>query len=106
MAIEYTFWDERLPEALIHFGEPLRFNGEPASAMEDTLKSALLEAMTTLQAKAIARNPGGFTLLATGRVGTGGFYQAGQRALARLRGRTYQAEHTALPAQGATQDES
>ncbi len=65
MAIEYPFWDERLPEALIHFGEPLHINGEPAAEVEQTLKAALLEAMTTLQTKAIARDPQAFTLLAT-----------------------------------------
>ncbi len=106
MAIEYPFWDERLPEALIHFGEPIRCNGEPAAALEAALTSALLEAMTILQTKAIARDPAAFTLLATGRVGTGGVYQAGQRALARLRGRTYQAAHTPHAVQGATQEES
>ena len=51
--------------------------------------------METLAAKAIARDPAAFEVLQQGRVGTGGFYQLGQKLLARLRGRAFQAEHTA-----------
>ena len=95
LAIEYTFWDERLPETLLHFGEPLRFNGESAEQVETALRGALLGAMETLESKAIARNPALFDVLQQGRVGTGGFYQFGQRIFARLSGRDFQAAHTA-----------
>jgi len=103
MAVEYTFWDERLPEVLMHFAEPIRVEGETADELEETLKAALLEAMETLKAKAIARDPAAFSVLLKGRAGVGGFYQLGQRAIARLRRRTYQPEHTAVAA--TTQDE-
>jgi 1-acyl-sn-glycerol-3-phosphate acyltransferase len=93
MAVEYTFWDERLPEVLLHFGEPIEGNG--STGMEDKLEAGLVEVMEQLRVKVEARDPAGFAVIATGRVGVGGFYQTGQRLLARLRGRKYQAEHTA-----------
>ena len=99
MAIEYTFWDERLPEVLLHFAEPICVRGESAAELDEVLKSALLAAMETLRSKAVARDPAGFAVIANGRVGTGGFYEAGQRMLAKLRGRRYQAEHTVFPSQ-------
>ncbi len=99
LAIEYPFWDERLPEALLHFGEPMRFDGERAEEIENVLRTALESAMETLAAKAVARDAAGFELLQRGSVGTGGFYQMGQRLWARLRGRAFQAEHTAVAAQ-------
>ena len=96
MAIEYPFWDERLPETLLHIGEPVTVAGESAQAIEDSLKTALSQAITELERMAIERNAGAFAVLQSGRVGTGGFYQLGQRFWARLRGRRFQAEHTAL----------
>jgi len=101
MAVEYTFWDERLPEVLMQFAEPIHVEGQTADELEETFKAALLDAMETLKAKAIARDPAAFTVLLKGRAGVGGFYQAGQRALARLRGRRYQAAHTAEPTKPA-----
>ena len=95
LAIEYTFWDERLPESLLHFGEPLRVDGQSAEEIDLALRDALSAAMEALAGKAIARDPAAFDVLQQGRVGTGGFYELGQRLVARLRGRTFQAEHTA-----------
>ena len=94
LAIEYTFWDERLPEVLLHFGEPVRVQGQTAAELDGVLLERLSAAMATLKGKAMARNAAGFAVLETGRVGTGGFYQFGQQMMARLRGRRYQAEHT------------
>ena len=96
LAVEYPFWDERLPETLLHFGEPMRFDGECAEVIEAALKTALEAAMETLAAKAVARDAAAFELLQSGTVGTGGFYQVGQRLWSRLRGREFQAEHTAV----------
>jgi 1-acyl-sn-glycerol-3-phosphate acyltransferase len=97
LAIEYPFWDERLPETLLHFGEPVHIIGQTAEETDRLLQSALLEAMQTLERKSIARNPAGFELLETGRVGTGGFFQFGQRLKALVTGRKYQPAHTPLP---------
>jgi 1-acyl-sn-glycerol-3-phosphate acyltransferase len=96
LAIEYTFWDERLPEALLHFGESVRVSGENVAEVQESLKTALLRTMEELEQMAVARSPDGFTLLRQGRAGVGGFYALGQRLMARLRGKRYQAEHTAF----------
>ena len=53
--------------------------------------------MHTLEQKSIARDPSAFELLQTGRVGTGGFFQLGQRLKALVSGRKYQPAHTPLP---------
>ena len=95
LAIEYIFWDERLPEALLHFGEPIEVNGESAAELEERLVAALAQAMGDLKEMALKREPQAFsTTLLRGRVGTGGFYGLGQRARAALRGQRYRAEHT------------
>ena len=97
LAVEYPFWDERLPETLLHFGEPQHITGQSPDEVEATLTTALEAAMQTLAGKAITRNPALFEVLQQGRVGTGGFYQFGQRLFARLSGRPFQAAHTAAP---------
>ncbi len=97
LAIEYVFWDERLPEALLQFGEPVIVDGSSAEEVECRLEAALLETMETLKRKSMGRDPRAFEVLQSGRVGAGGFYELGQRLVARLRGRRYQPEHTAAP---------
>jgi 1-acyl-sn-glycerol-3-phosphate acyltransferase len=97
LAIEYVFWDERLPETLLHFGEPVRVNGQPVEQVQQELEAALLKTMEALQAEAMARNPAAFSLVHQGTVGTGGFYEPIQRAWARLRRRPFQAAHSVVP---------
>lgn len=96
LAIEYPFWNERLPECLLRFGEVISVEGQSAEEVESALESALLRTMEQLKVLAVARDPGGFTEMQRGRLGTGGFYALGQRAWAGLRGRRFQPEHTPL----------
>ena len=96
LAIEYPFWDERFPETLLHFGEPVSVMDQTAAEVESALKCALEKAMDELKLMAIKRDPGPFELLVQGSAGTGGFYEAGQRFVARLKGKSYRAEHSAL----------
>ncbi len=96
LAIEYPFWNERLPETLLHFGQPVCITGQTTEEIDLLLQSALLDAMQTLEQRSIARNPAAFELLQTGRVGTGGFFQLGQRLKALFTGRKYQPAHTPL----------
>ena len=99
MAIEYVFWDERLPEVLLELGEPIGVPfGAETGAVEDQMRIALLALMDRLREKSIQRNPALFDVLLEGRAGSGGFYQYIQRLHARLRGRTWQPDHTARPA--------
>lgn len=95
LAIEYTFWDERLPECLLEFGELVRVRaGEGAEAVQGRLIEALQAAMQVLEEKAVRRDASGFENLATGRLGAGGFYGMGQRVKAMILRRPYRAEHT------------
>ena len=65
LALEYCFWNERLPYVLAHFGEPV----EP-SGMEAGLEAA----MDRLAAAAQRRDEGAFRCLLRGKSGTGGVY--------------------------------
>ena len=95
LAVEYTFWDERLPEALLHFGERIQPSAH-ASTAEATreLEGALGKAMYALQGAATARDPRAFTTLFTGRRGTGGAYALIRRARAWFGGRPLLLDHT------------
>ena len=95
VAIEYVFWNERLPEVLLHFGEPLHVEGESAPELQPRLEAALLTTMEELKVMALARSGEAFAVLRRGRAGTGGLYALGQRAVALVRGRRFQAAHTA-----------
>ncbi len=100
MAIEYTFWDERLPEALVHFGKPAHVPaGEGAATVTRQLENALGEAMFLLQKAAIARDPSAFETVSTGARGTGGAYGMIRRFRALLRGRRPALDHTQRDAQ-------
>ncbi len=95
LAIEYTFWDERFPEALLHFGEPVHVSAETAAALEPRLIAALEDAMTALEQRALTRNPAAFDrALSFHAAGTGGFYGFGQRLKAFVLRRPHHAEHT------------
>ena len=98
LAIEYLFWDERLPECLLHWGDAVVVQaGERAEAVEDRLKQALTVTMEELKQKALTRDAREFAMVTQGRLGMGGFYALGQRAKAALRGRRYEPEHTVTP---------
>jgi 1-acyl-sn-glycerol-3-phosphate acyltransferase len=95
LAIEYPFWDERLPETLLYFAEPVRVAaGEDAEAVQARAVEALEAAMEDMKERAVARRADGFELLAQGSLGAGGFYALGKRARAWVTRRPYVAEHT------------
>ena len=94
LAIEYVFWDERTPEALLCFGEPVHVGNESGEALEAKLIASLEEAMSELRPMARSRDPRRFEeVLLRGRAGVGGFYGMGQRMRAWTRGRRYRPEH-------------
>ena len=99
LAIEYPFWDERLPECLLRFGTPIPVAlGETAHTLQPRLLDALASTMDALRESALRRHPAGFQTLSRGVLGVGGFYALGQRAKAILQHRPYRAEHTLSPA--------
>ncbi len=96
LAIEYTFWDERTPECLLSFGEPVRVtSGTSAGELAGVFEEALATTLDELRATAMARDPRALQTLMAGRVGTGGFYGLGQRIKALVTRSTYRPEHTA-----------
>lgn len=95
LAIEYPFWDERLPESLLHFGEPMHVNAEASTAQATReLEDALTTCMLDLQSAAISRDPTRFETLLTGHRGTGGAYSIVRRVSALLQGRQPVLDHT------------
>lgn len=96
MAIEYVFWSERAPEALVGFGAPL-----PAAALleqdrearAETLRRALTATMDALAEDAMARDEALFTPLTAATEGMGGVYGLWQRLRATLRGEAFDPRH-------------
>jgi 1-acyl-sn-glycerol-3-phosphate acyltransferase len=95
LAIEYPFWDERLPETLLAFAEPVRVvAGEDSEAVQARAIEALESAMEEMSRRAMARRAEGFEVLAPGSLGAGGFYALGKRAKAWVTRQPYVPEHT------------
>jgi 1-acyl-sn-glycerol-3-phosphate acyltransferase len=102
LAIEYPFWNERLPECLLQFGPVVQLEaGEDASAVQTKLVVALETTMEELQARALLRDSTQFEELLTGSLGTGGFYGIWER-VTRSGRRHHQATHRTLSAASAT----
>jgi 1-acyl-sn-glycerol-3-phosphate acyltransferase len=99
LAIEYPFWNERLPEALLHVGTAVKFVSPDASTsdIQVQLVQALETAMEELRGLALTRDASKFKALLGGRAGTGGFYALGQRIKALIQRRPYNPEHSAQP---------
>ena len=98
MAVEVVFWNERTPELLIRFGEPVDLaKQEPLSATAWTarLEKALEATMDALAADAMRRDPARFDLLLRGQSGVGGIYDLYRRGRAWLDGKPFVAEHGA-----------
>jgi 1-acyl-sn-glycerol-3-phosphate acyltransferase len=99
LAIEYTFWDERLPEILASCGEPIHISdGQAHTAPEwnAQLGAALSATQDELAVLSRLRNPALFSTVLAGRVGIGGIYDAWKWLLALLTGRVYQRSHGSI----------
>src|SRR5207237_12126 len=98
LAIEYAFWNERTPEALARFGEPLRIAHHPGLGGKEwtrLIEDALTRTLDTLSVEAISRDPDRFTELVSGRVGVGGVYDLWRRLKAWARGERFDPSHAA-----------
>lgn len=85
VAIEYAFWDESKPEALVRFGEPVAFGQPVAPALERTQDALMTEAMT--------RDATLFETVVGGKSGVGGVYDLWRRTRAWMKGETFSVEH-------------
>ena len=88
MAIEYTFWNERKPEALVRFGPPIDA-GRSRGVAEWTglLEASLTETMDALACESATRDATLFASLLRGTAGVGGIYDSWRRARAWTQGR-------------------
>ncbi len=99
LAIEYTFWDERLPEVLCNIGEPIHFTADDSASTSDRTQR-LHQAMTQLQDElttlALARDPAVFHAVSVGRAGVSPVYNLWLRAKSLFTRQPYVAEHGAI----------
>jgi len=99
LAIEYVFWDERLPEILVNVGKPIRINGSDESKFEiltGPLVTALSATQQELAELAVSRDPREFEAILDGGAGIGGIYDLWQRLRSGLRGEQYRPEHGSI----------
>lgn len=95
LALEYTFWDERLPEILVNVGEPI-LPGDVSDNPRATFSSAaewthlldqwLATTQDELASLALTRSPASFQTLLEGGRGEAGFYGMWQRLQRKMRG--------------------
>jgi len=96
LALEYVFWDERTPEALAAFGQPIPVGTAPhtsARGWTRLIADALASTQDRLAADARSRDPSRFATLIDGRVGVGGVYDFGRRVKSWFTGRRFRPGH-------------
>lgn len=70
-AVEYTFWEERLPELLVRLGKPLLAEGAKSKEQwQSDLTDSLRQAQQKLATAAITRDTSGFEVMLRNRSGT------------------------------------
>lgn len=98
VALEYTFWTERTPEALVRVGEPLRVADHPGLTGKQwtaRIEAALTANLDALNVETARRDPAAFATLLAGRSGVGGIYDQWRRFKAWVRGRKFDPSHDA-----------
>ena len=98
LAMEYPFWDEKLPEALAHFGRPIpvsieTIRGEPE--WTDLLSNRLELTMDELAIAAHKRDEHLFETLQMGKAGVGGMYDRIRRLTSGTVMRKFDGSHAA-----------
>jgi 1-acyl-sn-glycerol-3-phosphate acyltransferase len=87
VALEYTFWNDRFPEAFACFGEPVfarRGAARSPTEWAALFSHSLEHTAEALAAKVRRRDPSAFEPLLAGRAGVGGVYDAWTAVKARL----------------------
>jgi len=101
VALEYVFWEERLPEALIRIGEPLPMSTElDGRGWTARIEAALTDTQDALAREAMQRDPALFESLVSGRSGIGGVYDGWRRTKAWLTGKRFDGSHSGKPGEG------
>ena len=100
VAIEYPFWNESRPEALVRLGAPIVVrdaDARDADLWQVRLEAALTATCDALAVDAEARDPLRFTTWIEGRVGVGGIYDVWRRIAAWSAGRAFDSRHLQPP---------
>lgn len=96
LALEYVFWDERLPVCLVSLGAPLAAE-EHADWSKDEwtqqLRDGLRSTQTRLSRLAISRSSAPFENLLLGKRGGGWLYDSCRKMKACLTGQSFKASH-------------
>jgi 1-acyl-sn-glycerol-3-phosphate acyltransferase len=98
VATEYVFWEERLPEILVRFGEPVEAGCEQTAKLAPDQWTAILQqklerAQDMLSSESQRRDLAAFQDVLRGDAGQGGIYDWWRAAKARLRGEHFNREH-------------
>ena len=94
LAIEYSFWNESKPEALIRFGSPIDTGRERTVAeWTEHLEVELTRTMDALSADSVRRDPALFRHVLRGSAGVGGIYDLYRRSRALAAGRRFDPTH-------------
>jgi 1-acyl-sn-glycerol-3-phosphate acyltransferase len=98
MATEYVFWEERLPEILVRFGEPVHVCSAHAADFDAKhwnlfFEQKMAAAQDALAAEVLRREPGDFQILLRGGAGQGGVYDWWRAVMAKWRGEKFRREH-------------
>jgi len=98
LALDYSFWNESKPEALMRFGAPVV--APPSNSVADwqrELESSLTAAMDGLTAESALRDPALFQKLFSGTAGVGGIYDIWRRLRAAVLRQQFSARHQPGP---------
>lgn len=96
LAVEYGFWQERLPEILVRFGSPLpatELAAHRPRQIADRLALRLEQTQDALAMEARRRDPRDFVSLLRGGAGVGGVYDMWRGLRSWWRGERFEAEH-------------
>ena len=96
LAIEYPFWTERTPEALLRFGRVIDDHPRDVDTTHALLAAELERAMDGLADDARRREAGDFATWLAGRSGVGAVYDRVRRVQAWMTGRPYHDEHASV----------
>jgi len=100
VAVEYVFWEERLPEILVRFGKPYETCAEKMQlapqGWTEFFAGRLADTQNALAAEACHRQPERFHCLLRGQTGVGGTYDRWRAVKAKWRGELFQPQHGKL----------
>ncbi len=96
LALEYVFWDERLPVCLVSLGTPIETSAHPdwsKTQWADELTSGLRNAQQRLTELAISRSSQPFDNLLRGKRRGGGIYDACRKVKSWMTGKPFKPQH-------------